>query len=66
MTKLLQKVQYGISADPNAMVEDLGKLEGGAMTYGLEVAEGITSVGVSPYDLIDVLLANVFFGVWGY
>jgi hypothetical protein len=25
MTKLLQKVQSGISADPNSMVEDLGE-----------------------------------------
>jgi hypothetical protein len=36
------------------------------MTFGLEVAKGITSVGVSSYDLINVLLANGVFGGWGY
>jgi hypothetical protein len=41
-------------------------MEGGAMTFGFEVAEGIISVGVSSYDLINVLLANLVFGGWGY
>jgi hypothetical protein len=53
------------STDPNAMVGDLGEWKEGQCTFGFEVAEGIISVGVSSYDLINLLLANVVFGGWG-
>ncbi|PNY03296.1 ethylene-responsive transcription factor erf106-like protein [Trifolium pratense] len=40
-------------------------MEGGALAFGVEVAEGINSVGVLSYDLMNVLLANVVLEVEG-
>jgi hypothetical protein len=40
-------------------------MERGAMAFDVEMAEGINSVGVSSYDLINVLLANVVLEVGG-